>query len=1015
MSSALWRARRRGERPVIYGRERERAQLRELLDDAMTGHGSLVLISGEAGIGKTTLVDDLLEDATERGCLVLAGGCYDLTATPPYGPWSEALADYEPTADQPAVPAWFGDPVEFEKLGGQGGLFSDAMRFLSALSNCRQLVIVLEDLHWTDEASLELLRYVSRRIAEQRLLLIATYRDDEVTRRHPLVRLLPALVREAGAARISAHRLESADLDAIVSGSFALAEPDARRLSAYVNRLSGGNPLYAVELLHHLRDAGTIQSENGRDRLGNLEAAEVSPLLQQLIERRLTLLDEDVVGLLEAAAVIGQEFQFDVWARVSECPEDALLCALDVALRHNVLEEVGRSGTFRFRHALIREALYQQQIWPRRRARHLKVAEALMRERGVTPDTIVYHLEAAGDERVIEWLARAGYQAERTYAWREAVDRFERALNRLANDPDRARERGWLHYRIGCLLRFSEPRKGLDYFDEAHAIAMVVRDSTLLACAQYGRGLLRNNTISFEAGLQQMAEGIHALENLSIAERVRVNRGDVFSLQALPPELKYSPGKPQVLKAFSAESDAGVQHPLRGDVRRRAVIATILMEVGRLAEAREWIEAYLKWIGSLDRADAEEVFMLFGAVAKMYALSDRPDLADPLFPITWDRRDRDVPVHVATAAAWALDYMHIPYQADAILERKRLVAVIEGKSDGVEEMLAPGWSTLHHLGFLDLIAGNWDAVIRRALPAHLDQGRRFFAHKFRAAFGAVAYRQGTVEGFRDQCARVLPDGAATEPGETTFLAALPLQRDSATLAIEDGDFDSARSWLNAHDHWLEWSGIALWRAEGTLGWAAFHRACGDPDKARECAEQARELASAPRLPLALIAAERFLGQLDVDEEMYDKAKGHLDASLELAKKCEAPFEQALTLVVMVDWATKLGEVDEARRLIRRVREICEPLGAKPTLERVDEIEAMLPRTRRGNEEHPFGLTGREVEVLRLVAQGMTDAEAAEELFISPRTASQHMRSVYNKLAANNRAEATRIAVEQGIV
>jgi DNA-binding NarL/FixJ family response regulator len=98
-----------------------------------------------------------------------------------------------------------------------------------------------------------------------------------------------------------------------------------------------------------------------------------------------------------------------------------------------------------------------------------------------------------------------------------------------------------------------------------------------------------------------------------------------------------------------------------------------------------------------------------------------------------------------------------------------------------------------------------------------------------------------------------------------------------------------------------------------------------------------------------------------------------------------------------------------------VREICEPLGAKPTLERVDAIEALLPKTRRSNEEHAFGLTGREVEVLRLVARGRTDAEAAEELFISPRTASQHLRNAYNKLGVSNRAEATRVAVEAGIV
>ena len=108
---------------------------------------------------------------------------------------------------------------------------------------------------------------------------------------------------------------------------------------------------------------------------------------------------------------------------------------------------------------------------------------------------------------------------------------------------------------------------------------------------------------------------------------------------------------------------------------------------------------------------------------------------------------------------------------------------------------------------------------------------------------------------------------------------------------------------------------------------------------------------------------------------------------------------------MAERAAKLDKVDEARRLIKRVRYICEPLGAKPTLERVDEIENMLPRTRRSGVDYPFGLTEREVQVLRLVARGRTDAEAAEVLFISPRTVSQHLRNAYNKIGVSNRASA----------
>jgi DNA-binding CsgD family transcriptional regulator len=261
---------------------------------------------------------------------------------------------------------------------------------------------------------------------------------------------------------------------------------------------------------------------------------------------------------------------------------------------------------------------------------------------------------------------------------------------------------------------------------------------------------------------------------------------------------------------------------------------------------------------------------------------------------------------------------------------------------------------------------------------------------------------------------ILLEGSAATPGHYRIWTALNLLEESAASMLDSGNVAEGREWLETYDRWLDWCEAVIGRSQSSLLWGRYHRLSQDSGKARACADRAYGHASNPRQPLALIAADRFLGQLDVDEGKYDDAATRLAASLELAERCEAPFEQALTLVVMAERAAKLGEIDEARRLIARVREICEPLGAKPTLERIGEIEALLPRTRRSGEEHPFGLTGREVEVLRLVARGRTDAEAAEELFISPRTVSQHLRNAYNKLGVNNRAEATRVVVERGI-
>ena len=185
--------------PPLVGRERELAALREHLAAALVGHGSLMLIGGEAGVGKTALAEDLLAEASHQGAIVLVGRCYDLSETPPYGPWAEALARAPSGEALPTLPA---AAVHAERDGaaaGQDAIVRRVLAYLAALAETRPLVILLEDLHWADPASLDLLRVVGRGVADRALLLLATYRAAEQPPDHPLARLLPALVREARA------------------------------------------------------------------------------------------------------------------------------------------------------------------------------------------------------------------------------------------------------------------------------------------------------------------------------------------------------------------------------------------------------------------------------------------------------------------------------------------------------------------------------------------------------------------------------------------------------------------------------------------------------------------------------------------------------------------------------------------------------------------------------------------------------------------------------------------------
>ncbi|MEZ4573180.1 MAG: AAA family ATPase [Thermomicrobiales bacterium] len=238
---------------ALVGREREQQHLRDLLADARTGRGRLVLISGEAGIGKTTLVDDLVHEAKQRDCLVLSGGCYDLTTTPPYGPWIEV---FRSQADMEELPSWPGTGAANKRTSGQTELFDEIRQLLQGLAACRPLVIVLEDLHWADQASLELLRHLGRGLDDDRMLIVATFRDPEISRGHPLFRLLPPIISESRPIRLELRPLDIDALEDLLQSAYGLPANRQSRLAKTLLERTDGNPLFVREVLRTMEHQG---------------------------------------------------------------------------------------------------------------------------------------------------------------------------------------------------------------------------------------------------------------------------------------------------------------------------------------------------------------------------------------------------------------------------------------------------------------------------------------------------------------------------------------------------------------------------------------------------------------------------------------------------------------------------------------------------------------------------------------------------------------------------------------
>jgi predicted ATPase len=372
-----------------------------------------------------------------------------------------------------------------ETLVGQDAITRRVVAYLIALASRRPTVLLLDDLHWADPASLDLLRVVARGLSEVPLLLLAAYRADEIAPDQPLARLAPLLVREAHAERLDLRPLGEAAIGALVAARYTLADADRARLVRYLVGRTEGNALFLSELLHTLEGEGALRREGERWALGDLGQVPVPTLLRQVIEGRTARLDPETRRLLAVAAAIGQEVSLDVWAAVGEVAGDDMLDHAERAIDARLLTEKPDGAGVRFIHALIREALYQGTSALRRRALHRRVANALLAAAAPDPDAVAYHLRRADDARAAIWLIRAGLRAHRAGALLTAADRYAAASD---GDAVSARERAVLLLQSGRIRMFSDTGQALRRVTAAASQAVAAGDHALAAYARFRSG-----------------------------------------------------------------------------------------------------------------------------------------------------------------------------------------------------------------------------------------------------------------------------------------------------------------------------------------------------------------------------------------------------------------------------------------------------------------------------------------------------------------------------------------------
>jgi DNA-binding CsgD family transcriptional regulator len=567
--------------------------------------------------------------------------------------------------------------------------------------------------------------------------------------------------------------------------------------------------------------------------------------------------------------------------------------------------------------------------------------------------------------------------------------------------------RGWLLFRRGRLQRFSNAAENIAALSEAERLARIAKDNVLAGDAVYSRGLLRCYADDFRLGLIDIINGIEELETLPANDALPRASSTTWLADALP---STDPSYEQEIEPGAAELWAAGMH------HRRNSTPWFCGTAGRLDEAEQeglrFTEVVdpLSEMGGLIRGSAGHAHHGLGIV---YAA--RGDLQAAKHHLSLARRHYGLIEHHACIAFTCLVELRdavMVFDTTNLEVRRQLASEAEESFRRAIGALPVGLSPKRPWLGIYLLEGKW-RELREIASDTEHHGNYCLRREVHSSLAPLARYQGEPDHAWVFVRYALPQGAAAEPGGTVFVEGLLMQRLAAALELDHCNTATARKWLEANDRWLAWNACVIGRADNQRMWAEYHFATGAVDRALTFAKRAVALAESPRQPLALLEALRTLAVCERLSGNPQGAESHLAESLALAEACAAPYERALTVLEFAELRWSGGDLPAALALASEAGGVFRALEAQPALARVDELTARIGGA-TGPEPLPARLTQRELEVLRLVAQGLTDAAVAEQLYISPRTVSQHLQSIYGKLNVSSRSAATRFAVEHGL-
>ncbi|MDX6630827.1 MAG: hypothetical protein QOH00_3073 [Gaiellales bacterium] len=968
--------------PLFIGRGSELAALADAVTEADAGRPVGVLLSGEAGVGKSRLLDEFARRADARGVQTVLGNCVEAAEGElPYAPFSAALRALAGGLDDeeldrvlgPAraglgllVPDLAGAPNGADALG-QARLFDLLLAALGRLSAERPVVLVLEDIQWADTATRSLMRFLIRTATNERLAIVATYRSDELHRRHPLRPYIGELDREPRVRRIALEPFSRAEIAEQV-GAIRGATADPRVVDRLFDR-SEGNAFFTEELL------------------AAAETGELPDSLRDVLLVRLERLSEPAQRIVRAAAAAGRSVDHRLLGAVVG---DTSLDALREAVAEQVL--VTRGQAYEFRHALLRETAYEDLLPGEREELHLAIARALQAQPELAGSETTLAAELAH-----HWLAgrepklaipasiTAGREAERVYAYAEAQGHYERALTVWDSAPDQE-------------------------LDRAELTSMAARAASLAGNLSRAAALARGALELIDADVEPVRA---SLQYAALGRYLEDSGSETGAAEAFSRARELMPSEPTAERGRVVAAEAR-RRALNFQAEVARPLADEALAIGRSVGARD-VEA-----------SALSTLVLIHGIAG-----------------TWQE---GIPIgHEAIAIAEELgdseELMRAYTNTAQIIEESGdLETALEVTLDGVDTarriggehswggfLIGEAGARLVRLGRLREAGETIDAAVTAA-PEGLF---RFMLMEARAE---VLLMRGEFEEARAAIASATPQ--RIEIGEAVL--APPRVATKAEIELWEGNPDAALRLIDqmftvlTDAEWI-WFSAPLYAlaAQAYVQLAERARVQRRPEDAE--AARAKALALRDRLDTfvgtpgwssaygPLLVAELTCFDGAGDPAAWRRARERFD-------EVGGRFRSAYCAMREAEALLAAGEVDRTavRALLADAADYAEREGARGL---ANEIEALARRARldlssdaatapSGDEEptpaESAGLTPREAEVLSLVAEGRTNRQIAATLFISDKTASVHVSRILAKLGATNRSEAAAIARRLGV-